>query len=183
MSDLQVPGDQVDHGRWRVAMTVNGADLDAWMLPHETLLEVLRDGLGHHEVRYGCGEGVCGTCTVLLDGEPVSSCLLLAVQADGCSVVTVRGLSGGAGGDGPHPLQASFLRNGAAQCGFCTPGMLLAAHALLEREARPSRERIRRELIGNLCRCTGYSSILDAIEQCAASAAGSGDGAAGSGDG
>ncbi len=169
MSDLQAPG---DHGRRPVALTVNGAELDAWVLPHETLLDVLRDTLGHHEVRYGCGEGVCGTCTVLLDGEPVSSCLLLAVQANGCSVVTVRGLADGAGGDGPHPLQASFLRNGAAQCGFCTPGMLLAAHALLEREPRPSRERIRRELIGNLCRCTGYSSILDAIEQCADAAAG-----------
>jgi carbon-monoxide dehydrogenase small subunit len=152
-----------DHGRRRVAVTVNGVELDAWVLPHETLLEVLRDTLGHHEVRYGCGEGVCGTCTVLLDGEAVSSCLLLAVQADGCSVVTARGLGDGAE---PHPLQASFLRNGAAQCGFCTPGMLLAAHALLQREQRPSREMIRRELIGNLCRCTGYTRIVDAIEQC-----------------
>jgi aerobic carbon-monoxide dehydrogenase small subunit len=176
VSDLRAPGDE---GRRRVTVTVNGDELDAWVLPHETLLEVLRDTLGHHEVRYGCGEGVCGTCTVLLDGDPASSCLLLAVQADGCSVVTVRGL---ADGDEPHPLQASFLRNGAAQCGFCTPGMLLAAHALLEREPRPSRERIRHELIGNLCRCTGYSSILDAIEQCAAATAGSATSAAGSGD-
>ena len=178
MSELQALS---DHGGWRVAVTVNGAELDAWVRPHETLLDVLRDSLGHHEVRYGCGEGVCGTCTVLLDGEPVSSCLLLAVQADGCSVVTVRGLAGGVE---PHPLQASFLGNGAAQCGFCTPGMLLAAHALLEREPRPSRERIRRELIGNLCRCTGYSSILDAIEQYAEQrAAGSAAGSAGAGVG
>jgi carbon-monoxide dehydrogenase small subunit len=151
-----------DHGRRQVTLTVNGAPLDAWVLPHETLLDVLRDTLGHHEVRYGCGEGVCGTCTVLLDGEAVSACLLLAVQADGCSLVTARGLPDGGG---LHPLQASFLRNGAAQCGFCTPGMLLAAYALVQLEQRPSRERIRRELIGNLCRCTGYSKIVDAVEE------------------
>jgi aerobic carbon-monoxide dehydrogenase small subunit len=160
-------------GRQPVTLTVNGEPREAWVLPHETLLEVLRDALGHHEVRYGCGEGVCGTCTVLLDGEAVSACLLLAVQADGCSLLTVRGLGDGGG---PHPLQASFLRHGAAQCGFCTPGMLLAAHALLQREPRPSRERIRGELVGNLCRCTGYSAILDAIEECAERAAGSADG-------
>jgi carbon-monoxide dehydrogenase small subunit len=150
-----------DHGR-QVTLTVNGAPLDAWVLPHETLLDVLRDTLGNHEVRYGCGEGVCGTCTVLLDGEAVSACLLLAVQADGCSLLTARGL---ADGGELHPLQASFLRNGAAQCGFCTPGMLLAAYALVQLERRPSRERIRRELIGNLCRCTGYSKIVDAVEE------------------
>ena len=168
MSALSDPGDRGDHARRRVTVTVNGAELEAWVLPHETLLEVLRDSLGHHEVRYGCGEGVCGTCTVLLDGEASSACLLLAVQADGCSVTTVRGLGVGAE---PHPLQASFLRSGAAQCGFCTPGMLLTAHALLEREPRPGRELIRRELIGNLCRCTGYSAIVEAIERCAAETA------------
>jgi carbon-monoxide dehydrogenase small subunit len=151
--------------RQRVAFTVNGERREAWVLPHETLLDVLHDDLGYQEVRYGCGEGVCGTCTVLLDGEPVSGCLLLAVQADGRALTTVRGLAP----DGElHPLQASFLRNGAAQCGFCTPGMLLTAWALLEREPRPSRERIRRELVGNLCRCTGYSKILDAVEEHAA---------------
>jgi aerobic carbon-monoxide dehydrogenase small subunit len=158
-----------DPGRQRIVLVVNGERREAWVLPHESLLDVLRDALGHHEVRYGCGEGVCGTCTVLLDGEPVSACLLLAVQAEGRSVLTVRGL---ASGGQPHPLQASFLRNGAAQCGFCTPGMLLAAVSLLRREPRPDRERIRRELIGNLCRCTGYSSILDAIEEYAVQAAG-----------
>jgi carbon-monoxide dehydrogenase small subunit len=158
-----------DAGPQRVTLTVNAERRDAWVLPHESLLEVLRDTLGHHEVRYGCGEGVCGTCTVLLDGEPVSACLLLAVQADGCSLMTARGL---AGGGEPHPLQASFLRNGAAQCGFCTPGMLLAAYALVRDEPRPSRERIRRELVGNLCRCTGYSKIVDAVEEYADQAAG-----------
>ena len=158
-----------DPGRQRIVLEVNGDRQEAWVLPFESLLDVLRDALGHHEVRYGCGEGVCGTCTVLLDGEAVSACLLLAVQAEGRSVLTVRGL---APGGEPHPLQASFLRNGAAQCGFCTPGMLLAAVSLLQREPRPDRERIRRELIGNLCRCTGYSKILDAIEEYAVQAAG-----------
>jgi carbon-monoxide dehydrogenase small subunit len=154
--------------RLPVTFTVNGEQREAWVFPHDSLLDVLRDVLGHHEVRYGCGEGVCGTCTVLLDGEPVSACLLLAVQADGHSLLTVRGLS--SGGE-LHPLQASFLRNGAAQCGFCTPGMLLTAWALLQRDPRPSRERIRRELVGNLCRCTGYTKILDAVEEHAAEAA------------
>ena len=146
----------------RVAFTVNGEPREAWVDPNDSLLDVLHDHLGHGEVRYGCGEGVCGTCTVLLDGEPVSGCLLLAVQADGCSLTTVRGL---AADGGLHPLQACFLRNGAAQCGFCTPGMLLTAWALLQREPRPSRARIRQELTGNLCRCTGYSKILDAVEE------------------
>ena len=154
--------------RLPVTFTVNREQREAWVFPHDSLLDVLRDILGHHEVRYGCGEGVCGTCTVLLDGEPVSACLLLAVQADGHSLLTVRGLS--PGGEF-HPLQACFLRNVAAQCGFCTPGMLLTAWALLQRDPRPSRERIRRELVGNLCRCTGYTKILDAVEEHAAEAA------------
>ena len=154
--------------RLPVTFTVNGEQREAWVFPHDSLLDVLRDIFGHHEVRYGCGEGVCGTCTVLLDGEPVSACLLLAVQGDGHSLLTVRGLS--PGGE-LHPLQACFLRNGAAQCGFCTPGMLLTAWALLQCDPRPSRERIRRELVGNLCRCTGYTKILDAVEEHAAEAA------------
>ena len=158
--------------RLPVTFTVNGEQREAWVFPHDSLLDVLRDVLGHYEVRYGCGEGVCGTCTVLLDGEPVSACLLLAVQADGHSLLTVRGLS--SGGE-LHPLQASFLRNGAAQCGFCTPGMLLTAWALLQRDPRPSRERIRRELVGNLCRCTGYTKILDAVQEHAAEGIGGHD--------
>jgi aerobic carbon-monoxide dehydrogenase small subunit len=157
-----------DQSRQRVTLTVNDEVREAWVFPHESLLDLLRDTFGHHEVRYGCGEGVCGTCTVLIDGEPVSGCLLLAVQADGCSVVTVRGL---APAGELHPLQACFLRNGAAQCGFCTPGMLLTAWALLQHDPRPSRERIRRELVGNLCRCTGYSKILDAVQEHTAHAA------------
>ena len=157
--------------RRRLVLSVNASDHEVWVLPSDTLLDVLHDELGMADVRYGCGEGVCGTCTVLLDGEPVSGCLLLAVQADGCSLVTVRGLA--PGGD-LHPLQACFLRNGAAQCGFCTPGMLLTAWALLRHEPRPSRARIRRELVGNLCRCTGYSKILDAVEEYAGEVGGDG---------
>jgi carbon-monoxide dehydrogenase small subunit len=147
--------------RRRLTLTVNGTAAEVWATPHQTLLEVLRDQLGLGDVRYGCGEGVCGTCTVLLDNEPVSACLLLAVQAEGCALLTARGL---APGGELHPLQESFLRHGAAQCGFCTPGMLLTAHALLAAEPRPSREEIRYQLLGNLCRCTGYTKILDAIE-------------------
>ncbi|MQA93713.1 MAG: 2Fe-2S iron-sulfur cluster binding domain-containing protein [Streptosporangiales bacterium] len=154
----------------RITFTLNGAECEAWVFPYETALDVLREEFGAGEVRYGCGEGVCGTCTVQLDGEVVNGCLLLAVRLDGRDVRTVRGLrslpSAPAGEPGSelHPLQESFLRNGAAQCGFCTPGMLLAAEELLREEPRPDRDTIRGRLAGNLCRCTGYTKILDAIE-------------------
>jgi aerobic carbon-monoxide dehydrogenase small subunit len=150
-----------------VSLEVNRVTRDAWVAPSELLLDLLHDGFGLGEVRYGCGEGVCGTCTVLLDGEPVSACLTLAVQAAGHAVTTLSGLAGE--GDSLHPLQEAFLRLGGSQCGFCTPGVILTAHALSQRaEARgeraPSRAEIRYELVGNLCRCTGYTKILDAIE-------------------
>jgi aerobic carbon-monoxide dehydrogenase small subunit len=146
----------------RITLEVNGVSCDAWVAPSDLLLDVLHDGLGLGEVRYGCGEGVCGTCTVLLDGEPVSACLTLAVQAEGRPVTTLSGL---AGEDGSlHPLQEAFLRLGGSQCGFCTPGVILTAYALTRRESAPSREEIRYELVGNLCRCTGYTKILDAVE-------------------
>ncbi|HXG16008.1 MAG TPA: (2Fe-2S)-binding protein [Calidithermus sp.] len=129
--------------------------------PEQTLLELLRDGLGVFDVKEGCDEGVCGACTVLLDGRPVSSCLLLAPAVHGRTVLTVRGLEA----DGAlHPLQEAFLRHGAVQCGFCTPGMLLTALAFLERRPAAGREALRRALEGNLCRCTGYAKILDAVE-------------------
>jgi carbon-monoxide dehydrogenase small subunit len=115
------------------------------------------------DVRYGCGEGVCGTCTVLLDDEPVNGCLTLAVQAAGHQVTTLRGLMGP--GETMHPLQECFLRRGASQCGFCTPGMILTALDLVRRTGRPTRDEIRYALVGNLCRCTGYTKILDAIEE------------------
>lgn len=147
----------------RIAFTLNGDRREARVLAHQTLLEVLRDDLGAMEVKEGCGEGVCGTCTVLLDGEPVNSCLTLAVQAAGHQVTTLRGLMGP--GDAMHPLQECFLRHGASQCGFCTPGMILTALDLVQRGSRPSREEIRFALVGSLCRCTGYTKILDAIEE------------------
>lgn len=145
----------------RLGFELNGEPVEVWAWPYQTLLEVLRDAAGATEVKYGCGEGVCGTCTVLLDGETVNSCLLLAPQAAGRRVTTVRGLE--AGGQ-MHPLQAAFLAHGASQCGFCTPGMLLAAHELAEAQPGADRDEIRRGLSGNLCRCTGYTKILDAVE-------------------
>jgi carbon-monoxide dehydrogenase small subunit len=149
----------------RVALrfVLNGRPVDAWAAPHETLLAVLRDTLGATEVKYGCGEGVCGTCTVLLDGAPINACVTLGVHAQGRTVTTVRGL---AAADGMHPLQRAFVAHEAAQCGFCTPGMLLTAYAFLEEHPRPTRAEIRAALAGNLCRCTGYARIVDAVEAC-----------------
>ena len=145
-----------------VSLSINGRARELNVEPHRTLLEVLRDTLGIFDVKEGCGEGVCGACTVLLDGRPVSSCLILAVSTRGRPITTVRGL----GRDGElHPLQEAFLRHGAVQCGFCTPGMLLTALAFLEKNPRPDREGIRAALEGNLCRCTGYTKIVDAIEE------------------
>ena len=144
-----------------ISFTLDRDPVETWIYPNQTLLEVLRVEMGHTEVKYGCGEGVCGTCTVLLDGEPVSSCLVFAVQADGHVVMTPRG----AGKDPEmERLQAEFLQAGAAQCGFCTPGMLLTAHQLLSDNRSADREDIRAGLSGNLCRCTGYTKILDAVE-------------------
>ena len=146
-----------------VSLSVNGRRHDVWVSPSDLLLDVLHDELGLSEVRYGCGEGVCGTCTVEFDGEPVSACLMFAVQAEGHEIKTLSSLLGEDGS--LHPLQECFLRHGAAQCGFCTPGMVVTAHCLAERGGRPTREEIRHELVGNLCRCTGYTKILDAVEE------------------
>jgi carbon-monoxide dehydrogenase small subunit len=140
---------------------LNGRQREVEALSHQTLLEVLRDRLGVFDAKEGCGEGVCGACTVLLDGRPVSSCLVLVPTVAGRSVQTVRGLDPDGG---LHPLQEAFVRHGAVQCGFCTPGMLVTALAFLERHPRADREAIRTALQGNLCRCTGYAKILDAVE-------------------
>ena len=150
----------------RVHLTINGRRRDVDVEPHRTLLDVLRDTLGVFDVKEGCGEGVCGACTVLLDGRPVSSCLVLAPAAATRPITTVRGLED----DGElHPLQQAFLRHGAVQCGFCTPGMLLTAVAFLARHPGADREALRHAIEGNLCRCTGYSKILDALEDYARS--------------
>ena len=144
-----------------LALRVNGETHDVSFLPHKTLLEVLREDMGLTGTKHGCELGECGTCTVLVDGEPVLSCLLLGLEAAGREITTVEGLLGPTG---PHPLQRRFAELNAAQCGYCTPGFLLAAKSLLDREAAPDRETIRRELSGNLCRCTGYLKIYEAVE-------------------
>jgi aerobic-type carbon monoxide dehydrogenase small subunit (CoxS/CutS family) len=144
----------------RLALTVNGEDRDAVVASYKTLLEVLREGLGLTGTKHGCELGECGACAVILDGELVLSCLVAAVECQGRSALTVEGLR-----EGPdlHPLQAAFADHGAAQCGYCTPGMLLAAKSLLDREPDPSRDRIAEALSGQICRCTGYLQIFDAV--------------------
>jgi len=127
---------------------------------HWTVLDLLRDGLALHGTKYGCGEGVCGTCTVLLDGEPIRACLVLAARLDGRTLETVEGLERAGCLD---PLQEAFVREGAAQCGYCTPGMLLAAKAFLAESPAPTEHQVREALSGNLCRCTGYTKIVAAV--------------------
>src|SRR5438309_11866290 len=144
-----------------VGLRVNGEPVEVAFAPHKTLLEVLREDLKLTGTKHGCELGECGTCTVLVDGEPQLSCLLLPLQAEGRELTTVEGLAEGAA---PHPLQVAFAELGAAQCGYCTPGILLAAKALLVRDPRPSRDGIKEALAGNLCRCTGYVKIIEAVE-------------------
>jgi aerobic-type carbon monoxide dehydrogenase small subunit (CoxS/CutS family) len=148
----------------RLRLRVNGEEFDAVVAPYKTLLEVLREDLALTGTKHGCELGECGACAVLVDGEPQLSCLLLAVECEGRQIETVEGLARGAE---LHPLQAAFADLGAAQCGYCTPGILMTAKALLEREPNPSRERIREAISGNLCRCTGYQQIYEAIEAAA----------------
>jgi carbon-monoxide dehydrogenase small subunit len=148
-----------------LALTVNGEERAAAVPGHHTLLEVLREELGLTGTKHGCELGECGTCTVLLDGRPVLSCLVLAVEAEGREVETVEGLQQG---NALHPLQAAFADLGAAQCGYCTPGLLMAAKALLDDDPAPERAAIRAALAGNLCRCTGYHKIVEAVEWAAA---------------
>ena len=143
---------------------VNQQPVQVAIEPHLTLLELLRDNLALTGTKEGCGTGDCGACTVLVDGQPVCSCLLLAVEAEGQEVTTLEGLAV----DGQlHPLQAAFITKGGLQCGFCTPGMLLAAAALLARRPQPSEAEIREALAGNLCRCTGYDKIIQAVQTAA----------------
>jgi aerobic carbon-monoxide dehydrogenase small subunit len=149
----------------RVELTVNGDRLEAEVWAGESLLTMLRDRLELPGSKNACEQGECGSCSVLLDGELVCACLVLAAQADGHDVVTVEGL---AGGDGLHPVQEAFADAGAVQCGFCTPGFVVAAADLLRRVPDPSDDEIREALSGNLCRCTGYQKILDAVHAAAA---------------
>jgi aerobic-type carbon monoxide dehydrogenase small subunit (CoxS/CutS family) len=146
------------------SLTVNGEPVEVSFAPYKTLLEVLREDLGLTGTKHGCELGECGACAVLVDGEPRLSCLVLALECQGKSIETVEGLA-----QGPtlHPLQTAFADLGAAQCGYCTPGILMTAKALLEHEPNPSRERIKEAISGNLCRCTGYQQIFEAIEEAA----------------
>ncbi len=140
---------------------VNGEDRDVYVPLHKTLLEVLREDLNLTGTKHGCELGECGACTVLLDGEPILSCLAIPVELQGREITTIEGL---ARGSGLHPLQQAFAELGAAQCGYCTPGILLAAKSLLDHNPAPARQEIREALAGNLCRCTGYTKIIEAVE-------------------
>ena len=146
-----------------VAFTLNGKTVSRDVAGSRRLLDVLRDDLRFTGTKEGCGEGECGACSVLIDGQVVDSCLVAVGQVEGCEVTTVEGLAQ----DGAlSRLQEAFVERGAAQCGICTPGMLLAAHALLEQNRRPSEDDVRVALAGNLCRCTGYTKIIDAVLAC-----------------
>ena len=145
----------------KLCLTVNGLPYEREVEPRRTLLELLREDFELTGTKEGCGLGECGTCTVLLDGEPVKSCITLAVQANGKTVTTIEGLEEP---DGTlHPIQQAFIDHGAIQCGFCTPGMVLSAKALLDENPRPTELDVRRAIAGNLCRCTGYQKIVEAI--------------------
>ena len=151
-----------------INLTINGVDRCVDLPPNATLLSVLRD-LGYTDVKNGCEKGDCGACAVLLTGKAVNSCLVLAWQADGAEIITNAGLGTM---DRPHPLQEAFADAGASQCGYCTPGMIISAKALLDRSPHPTEEEIREAISGNLCRCTGYDQIVEAIQLAAERMAG-----------
>lgn len=145
-----------------IHFTLNGNEVEIEIEPKLLLVDLLREKIGLTGTKIGCREGECGACTVLLDGRSVNSCLLLAIRVDGHEITTVEGL---AKGDELHPLQERFIEEGAVQCGFCTPGMLLSAKYLLDKNPNPSRKEIAKHISGNLCRCTGYAKIVKAIEK------------------
>jgi len=149
----------------RIKVIVNGEEHHLDVKPNRTLVDVLREELSLTGTKKGCGSGQCGSCTVLMDGRPVISCLILAPQADGREIVTIEGLAD----QEPQPLQKAFAEKGAIQCGYCTPGMILTAKALLDVNPKPREEEIRSAIAGNLCRCTGYNKIVEAIKSCAVS--------------
>ena len=150
--------------KYPLTLNVNGEVYDLEVPANRTLLDVIREECGLKGTKQGCGNGECGACTVLLEGEPVNACLILAVQADGKSVVTIEALSKDGG---IHPIQEAFINHGAIQCGFCTPGMILSVKALLDRNPEPKELEIREALTGNFCRCTGYQKIVEAVQSLA----------------
>ena len=143
-----------------ILLKVNGANYQVSIEPWRTLVEVLRENLGLTGTKKSCNEGECGACTVIMDGGPVSSCLVLAIDAQGKEILTIEGLSEG---EKLHPIQEAFLKHGAIQCGFCTPGMVMSAKALLDENPKPTVAEVRKAISGNLCRCTGYQHIVDSI--------------------
>ena len=149
----------------RVACIINGEARDVELEPYRSLLDVLRSEIGLTGTKKGCDVGDCGACTVILNGRPVNSCLVLGVEAKGASIETIEGLAGAAGE--LHPLQESFIKLGGAQCGFCTPGILMMAKALLGENPHPTDDEIRFGIAGNICRCTGYTKIVEAIQAAA----------------
>ncbi|HJX03946.1 MAG TPA: (2Fe-2S)-binding protein [Dehalococcoidia bacterium] len=148
----------------QIKLNVNGNIFDLAIEPQRTLLEVLREDLGLIGTKEGCGLGECGACTVIIEGRTYNSCLMLAIEADGKEIITIEGL---AQGDKLHPIQEAFMQEGGLQCGFCTPGMIMSAKVLLDRNPNPSDDEIRQGIAGNLCRCTGYTKIFAAIKTAA----------------
>ena len=151
-----------------LTLKINNESHEFWSSTHKTLLEVLREDLGLTGTKHGCELGECGACTVLIDGEPVLACLILPLEVQKCEILTIEGLAevGKAGANWkPHALQTAFAEQGASQCGYCSPGMLMSAKALLDKNSKPDNLTIREALSGNLCRCTGYSKIIEAVEQ------------------
>lgn len=144
-----------------ISLTINNEEYELAVAPNQTLVEVLRYELGLTGTKQGCGVGDCGTCTVIMDGKPVNSCLVLAVQANGRHVLTIEGMQTD---QGLHPIQQAFVDDGAIQCGFCSPGMILTAKSLLDQNPKPNESEIRMAISGNLCRCTGYQKIVEAIQ-------------------
>ena len=155
---------QNGHAKAYVQTTINGQNQEFLCEPRQSLLECLRDIVGLTGAKEGCNDGNCGACTVMMDGRIVNSCLVLGVEAEGATITTVEGI---AGGNQLRPVQRAFLEQAALQCGFCTPGFIVAAEALLEKEPHPSEEQIRLWLANNLCRCTGYDKIVRAVQQAA----------------
>lgn len=149
-----------------LTLKVNGDMHEVAVMPRQTLLDVLRDQLGLIGTKRGCGTGACGVCTVIIDGRPVLSCLTLAVECEGCSITTIEGISR-PGGE-LHPLQQAFIDSGAVQCGFCTPGVVMTAKALLDANPRPDDDEIRDALAGTICRCTGHVKTVEAVKKAAA---------------
>ncbi|MBA3065987.1 (2Fe-2S)-binding protein [bacterium] len=148
----------------RISFKINGKKVAVDVAPEARLLDVIRDNLGLTGTKEGCSKGECGACSVIVDGEIVDSCIFPVSQAEGCDIITIEGMSKGGK---LHPIQKAFIEEGAVQCGFCTPGMVLAAKALLDKKPHPSDEDIKEALSGNLCRCTGYTKIKNAVKKAA----------------